>query len=208
MGTANDFERDRTMLHAGRRNLGFLCHIGRPRVAKAGLSASAATLGIVVALAAHLVPAAAKDIGPVDKTCDAYAKTTAAWRTCAAAARVEGSDAQLFYAGYWLAKNGHYREALDTLARVSVADSATLTYRGFATRKIGRTEEALGHYAEALRLDPANAVTRSYLGEAYLSLGRIDEARAELDRIDAICGRECGAYRELAAAFATTGVPL
>lgn len=164
---------------------------------------------VACALVASVLPSvAAKDLGPADATCDSYAKASAAWRTCAAAVALEGTDAQLFYAGYWLAKNGHYSEALQTLARVASDDSATLTYRGFATRKLGRIDEALELYAAALRLDPANAVTRSYLGEAYLTLGRIEDARAELLRIDDICGSACGAYRELAAAFAEAGVPL
>lgn len=175
--------------------------MGRGRVAAAVL--------LAFALAAPWQAAdAAKDVGPVNAACDAYDKASPAWRTCATAAALKGDDAQLFYAGYWLAKNGHYREALATLERVSQADSATFTYRGFATRKLGRTEDALGLYAEALRLDPANAVTRSYLGEAYLTLGRVSDARAELAKIDRICGAQCGAYRELAEAFAKTGVPL
>lgn len=144
-----------------------------------------------------------KDVGPTAQACDHHDKTSRAWRTCANAIALKGDDKQMFYAGYWLAKNGRYTEALRVLAKVQKADSATLTYKGFATRKLGRTSEAMGYYAEALHLDPENAVTRAYLGEALISQGRMDEAQGQLQRITEICGTTCGAHRELAAALAS-----
>lgn len=140
---------------------------------------------------------AAKDVGPADTVCDAHAKKSPGWRTCAATQAFDGSDAELFYAGYWLAKTGRYQEALVLLRKIRAPGSDALTYVGFATRKLGRTSEALTHYEAALAADPNNAVTRSYMGEALIELGRVPEARRELDRIASICGTSCEAYRDL-----------
>ncbi|MEO1207129.1 MAG: tetratricopeptide repeat protein [Pseudomonadota bacterium] len=158
-------------------------------------------------LAASVIPAmaspaasaaASKDAAPANAACDGLDQGTSAWRNCLATQALAGDDHQLFYAGYWLAKNGRYSEALAVLAKVKTADAAVLTYRGFATRKLGKTHAAVELYEQALALEPENAVTRSYMGEAFLTLGRRDAAKAELDHIASICGGPaCTPYRDL-----------
>ena len=147
--------------------------------------------------------AAAKDVGPSSAVCDSFEKATPAWRTCAENAPTSAgpvvADSQHFYAGYWLAKNGRYKEALDHLLKTSIKNARVLTYIGFATRKLGYVDEAMGYYAEALRKDPQNVIARSYLGEAHLARSDLAAATAELNKIEAGCGRECDAFTELAA---------
>lgn len=158
---------------------------------------------------AHLssLTAAAKDLGPASAACDSFEMATPAWRACAenapAAAGPAHADAQHFYAGYWLAKNGKYDEALAHLQKASVRNARVLTYIGFATRKLGRLEEAMGYYAEALRKDPDNVIARSYLGEAHLARNDVAAATAELVKIEDGCGRDCDAYTELASEIST-----
>ena len=156
---------------------------------------------IIVSLALGIVPALAKDQSPASVTCDQFEKSTQAWRDCAAAAPASAGpaviDAELFYAGYWLAKNGHYADALDYLSRTRVKNARVLTYIGFANRKMGRVEEAMGYYKQALQKDPLNNVARAYLGEAHLTRGDLFAASEELRRIKASCGRGCEPYREL-----------
>lgn len=167
-------------------------------------------LSVLVALSAILVaavlatPAAvAKDQGPASAVCDRFEKTSAAWMDCAeatpAAAGPAVADAEHFYAGYWLAKNGRYEEALGHLMKARVKNARVLTYIGFATRKLGRVEEAMGYYREALLKDPQNAIARSYLGEAHLARDDLQSAIAELRRVEQSCGRNCEAFTELAA---------
>lgn len=147
--------------------------------------------------------AEAKDIGPTNVSCDRFEKTTSAWMDCAkaapAAAGPAQADAELFYAGYWLAKNGRYEEALKYLNKATVKNARVLTYIGFATRKLGHTDEAMKYYDEALQRDPKNDVARSYLGEAHLSRGDLQAALSELGKIENGCGRNCAPYTELAA---------
>ncbi|MEK1895523.1 MAG: tetratricopeptide repeat protein [Rhizobium sp.] len=99
---------------------------------------------------------------------------------------------------YSLAKAGRYEEALamlDTLKDPNTAEA--LNYRGYATRKLGRTDEGISYYLKSVELDPKYAQVREYLGEAYVIKGRLDLAKEQLETIKAICGTECEAYRDL-----------
>jgi tetratricopeptide (TPR) repeat protein len=64
---------------------------------------------------------------------------------------------------------------------------------GFALRNQGRYAESLKAYDEALRLRPDFPEALAYLGEAYLALGRLEDARRLVDRLrvlDAARARE------------------
>jgi tetratricopeptide (TPR) repeat protein len=54
---------------------------------------------------------------------------------------------------------------------------------GFALRNQGRYAESLDAYHEALRQRPEFPEALEYLGEAYVKLGRLDDARAVLERL-------------------------
>lgn len=100
---------------------------------------------------------------------------------------------------YALAKAERYEEALallDTLKQPNTAEA--LNYRGYATRKLGRTEEGIGYYLQSVALDPRYAKVREYLGEAYVQQGKLPLAREQLAVIKGICGTECEEYRDLA----------
>lgn len=107
------------------------------------------------------------------------------------------ADDELFYAGYWLAKNGRYEDALGYLTLARDKDERVLTYIGFATRKLGRVDEALPLYRAALQRNPDYSVARAYLGEAFLTRGEPDLARAELAEIAKRCGAGCPSYVDL-----------
>lgn len=112
-------------------------------------------------------------------------------------------DADRSAYAYRLAKAGRYLEALallDTLRQPNTAEA--LNYRGYATRKLGRVNEGIGYYLQAVRLDPKYAKVREYLGEAYVSQGRLDLAREQLQDIRGLCGTGCEEYRDLAEAIA------
>jgi tetratricopeptide (TPR) repeat protein len=98
---------------------------------------------------------------------------------------------------------GRFEEARLLLDAVSQKNSARyFNYRGFVTRKLGDPEGALVYYRRALILDPHYAEAREYLGEAYLMLGRTEDAEAELIQIGRICGVQCEPYQELSEALA------
>ena len=113
-------------------------------------------------------------------------------------------DKQLLEQGRRLALAGHYENALAVLDEVSNKNDATvLTYIGYSHRKMGDVDVGIGYYKQALAIDPANLYTREYLGEGYVSVGKMELAAAELAMIEEICGnRECEQYADLANAIA------
>ncbi|OWO93882.1 hypothetical protein B5E41_16775 [Rhizobium esperanzae] len=99
---------------------------------------------------------------------------------------------------YSLAKAGRYEEALAMLDTVRNQNSAeVLNYRGYATRKLGRTDEGISYYLQSVKMDPQYAKVREYLGEAYVIKGRLDLAREQLNTIKTICGTACEEYQDL-----------
>jgi len=103
---------------------------------------------------------------------------------------------------YALAKAERFDEALEILNMVKNPDTPkALNYRGYITRKLGRTEEGIGYYLKSVALDPQYAQVREYLGEAYATQGKLDLAREQLQVIATLCGTECEEYRDLAEAI-------
>ncbi len=101
-----------------------------------------------------------------------------------------------------LAEGARYEEALATLDLMRDPGTAeALNYRGYATRKLGRVEEGIGYYRQSVALDPDYTLVREYLGEAYVSQGKLDLAKAELAEIEKRCGTTCEPYEDLAEAI-------
>jgi tetratricopeptide (TPR) repeat protein len=112
-------------------------------------------------------------------------------------------DAMADYA-FALAKAKRYQEALDVLDLLVTQDTPkALNYRGYATRKLGRTEEGISYYLRAVAKDPHYAQVREYLGEAYVIQGKRDLAEKQLQTIRSICGTTCEEYQELHEAIET-----
>lgn len=124
-------------------------------------------------------------------------------RKCAMRTSKATSDADRTDYAYRLAKDGRYQEALallDTLKNPNTARA--LNYRGYATRKLGRTDEGIGYYLQSVALDPNYAQVREYLGEAYVIKGRLDLAQEQLVKIKSLCSTTCEEYEDLAEAIA------
>lgn len=99
---------------------------------------------------------------------------------------------------YTLAHAGRYQEALAMLDLLRRPDTPkALNYRGYATRKLGRTDEGIKYYLKSVAMDPHYAKVREYLGEAYVIKGRLDLAKEQLAAIGGICGKDCEEYRDL-----------
>lgn len=152
----------------------------------------------LIAAAAEAGPVTlAKDQGPVLSRCDHHLQDMAAWRQCVGAADVAMPKAELFYAGYWLARSGDYRQALTYLTLADQNDPRVATYIGFSIRKLGDLATAFVHYNKALKLNPGYAVARAYLGEAFLAQDNLDAARSQLREIETRCGSTCPEFVEL-----------
>jgi tetratricopeptide (TPR) repeat protein len=111
----------------------------------------------------------------------------------------ELSDDEIFNGAYWLARDGHYSEALALLGQAqNPNDPRLLSATGFVTRKLGNVDGAFPFYAKALAIKPNYVQAREYLGEAYLMKGDLAHAAEQLGEIERRCGHECVAYTALA----------
>ncbi len=107
-------------------------------------------------------------------------------------------DNSLSAYAYALALAGRYEEALATLDRMQNPNTpAALNYRGYATRKLGRVDEGIGYYLQAVALDPDYTLVREYLGEAYVIKGDLTSAKEQLAEIEKRCGTTCEPYEDL-----------
>jgi len=102
--------------------------------------------------------------------------------------------------GKQLAKAGEYELAIATLSLApDQQDPRVLNYLGYSHRKLGKMDKALEYYHAAVDRNPDFSLVREYLGEAYIQLGQLENAREQLTEIERICGgRQCGEYGQLA----------
>src|ERR1700720_404954 len=76
------------------------------------------------------------------------------------------------------------------------ADVATLI--GYASRKLGRYDDAKLWYDRALAADPNHALTWSYYGMWQAEQGNVLKAKDDLEKVRTICGNtDCRPYKML-----------
>jgi tetratricopeptide (TPR) repeat protein len=180
--------------------------MSRSSLAAWQIDLAALALGLALGTAAIVPAYAAGDGGnaPPPPTCAKGQVYDSKKKSCVRAERRAIPDEQLTEYAYALTQEGRFDEALAMLDMLDNPNTArALNYRGYATRKLGHTEEGIGYYLKSVALDPNYAQVREYLGEAYVIQGKIDLAKAELEKIKVICGNtNCEAYEDLADAIA------
>jgi tetratricopeptide (TPR) repeat protein len=85
--------------------------------------------------------------------------------------------------------------ALRSMSYDDNADVATLI--GYASRKLGRYDDAKYWYDKALAADPNHAQTWSYYGMWHAEQGNLLKAKDDLEKVRTICGSECREFVEL-----------
>lgn len=157
---------------------------------------------LAVALSSALALANGEDDAPAKPNCPKGQVFDTKSQKCVMQTSRLVPDADRTDYAYRLARDGRYEEALSLLDTLETPNTAkALNYRGYATRKLGRTDEGIGYYLQSVKLDPQYAQVREYLGEAYVIKGRLDLAQEQLQRIKSICGSGCEEYRDLAEAI-------
>ena len=115
----------------------------------------------------------------------------------------KSSSAQDFLAGYHAAyalvyDKGDYVAGIAALRALGYDDNADVaTLIGYASRKLGRYDDAKAWYERALAADPNHAVTWSYYGMWHAEQGNLLKAKDDLEKVRVICGTDCRAYRML-----------
>ena len=115
----------------------------------------------------------------------------------------KSSSLEDFIIGYQAAyaliyDKGDYEAGITTLRALGYDDNADVaTLIGYASRKLGRYDDAKVWYERALVADPNHAVTWSYYGMWQAEQGNVLKAKDDLEKVRLICGTDCRAYRML-----------
>lgn len=100
---------------------------------------------------------------------------------------------------------GDYAGALVDLAAAKTADPSNPDVHnliGYAHRKLGHLGDAADAYETALSLDGEHRGALEYQGELFLMLDQLDDAKANLAKLDSACWLGCEEEDELAEAIA------
>lgn len=103
-------------------------------------------------------------------------------------ARTEGQKADSTFAFNYRATSSdkakrEYEKAVEKFNEAVTLDPgmvAAFSNLGYCLRKIGKLDESLAAYHNALKLDPKYAQAREYLGETYLAMDDLEKANGEL----------------------------
>ena len=94
---------------------------------------------------------------------------------------------------------GDYTAGIAALRAMDEDDNADVaTMIGYASRKLGRYDDAKLWYERALAADPNHVKTWSYYGMWHAEQGNLLKAKDDLEKVGAICGNtDCPEYRAL-----------
>jgi tetratricopeptide (TPR) repeat protein len=91
-----------------------------------------------------------------------------------------------------------YQSGITALRAMGYDDNADVaTLLGYASRKLGRYDDAKYWYDKALAADPKHALTWSYYGMWHAEQGNLLKAKDDLEQVRLICGTECREYGAL-----------
>jgi tetratricopeptide (TPR) repeat protein len=86
---------------------------------------------------------------------------------------------------------------LEGVVRRDDRNADAYNWLGYAVRRSGEPARAIPIYQKALAIDPKHRGAHEYIGEAYLMLQRLPEAKQHLATLDRLCLFPCSEYRDL-----------
>ena len=115
-------------------------------------------------------------------------------------AKKNRSSLEDFITGYKAAyaliyEKGDYEAAITALRALDRDDNADVgNLISYASRKLGRYDDAKIWYERSLATDPNHAVTWSYYGMWQAEQGNVLKAKDDLEKVRLICGTDCKAF--------------
>lgn len=82
-------------------------------------------------------------------------------------------------------------KALKAYTKSTPEDADGWNLYAFTNRKLGNYDKAENYYLKALELDPNNKSALEYQGELFVELGRLDEAKNNLEKLKLLCQEGC-----------------
>jgi Flp pilus assembly protein TadD len=98
------------------------------------------------------------------------------------------------------ALGGDWNGAIATFQLAALRDPLNAdiqNYIGYAYRRLRQLGPAIGHYQQALMLNPRHRSAHEHLGEAYLMLGEPAKAEQLLTALEKLCLIPCEEYDDL-----------
>jgi len=179
-------------------------NLGRLRFALA----AAALSGIAIVAGSSGALAVGADTSTVITPPTTQPQTNTGTKKPKKAAKKEKQSALEWINHFWAAHRmivdrGEYEAGIKALHALGADDHPDVaTYLGYASRKLGRYEEAKYWYDKALAADPNHTRTIAYYGMWHLEQGNRLKAEEELEKIGNICGgTSCREYKMLKAAI-------
>ncbi|HEX3170022.1 MAG TPA: hypothetical protein VHQ88_05555 [Burkholderiales bacterium] len=108
-----------------------------------------------------------------------------------------GSDPNFIAAKKAIAAK-QWDKALYSLKYVKAEDAEVYNLTGYASRKVGKMDDAFRNYKIALQMNPNHRGAHEYVGEAYLITNNPAMAEEHLAALEKICGKNCEEYKDLA----------
>jgi hypothetical protein len=106
---------------------------------------------------------------------------------------------------YNMIQSGQYEAGIAALRALDEDDHPDVAnYVGFASRKLGRYDDAKFWYEKALAADPAHVRTWQYYGMWHVEQGNMLKAADHLQKINLLCGTTCKEYMDLKGAMEGT----
>jgi tetratricopeptide (TPR) repeat protein len=133
-----------------------------------------------------------------------------AWPICTTMVSVapDADWAQLdpdFKAGKRALAAADWNGAIAAFERAALRDPLNAdiqNYIGYSYRRLRQLGPAIGHYQQALMLNPRHRSAHEHLGEAYLVLGELTKAEQHLAALENLCLLPCQEYDDLKRAIA------
>jgi tetratricopeptide (TPR) repeat protein len=107
---------------------------------------------------------------------------------------------QGYTAGVRAIQASKFAEAISLLEQVVARDQTNAdayNWLAYATRRNGDPAKAIGIYEQALAIDPKHRGAHEYIGEAYLALKDLANAKQHLNKLDSLCFLPCSEYTDL-----------
>jgi Flp pilus assembly protein TadD len=95
---------------------------------------------------------------------------------------------------------GQFGAAIPLLQKAIARDgnnADAYNWLAYATRRNGDPAKAIGIYEQALAIDPKHRGAHEYIGEAYLALNDLANAKQHLAKLDSLCFLPCSEYTDL-----------
>lgn len=94
-----------------------------------------------------------------------------------------------------------FEKALGLLLKAEQRDTESADIQnllGYTYRHLEKYDLSYSHYKKALTLDPEHVGATEYLGQLYVSTGRLNLANKQLAKLKMFCGVRCDEYQSLA----------